>query len=194
MRRVVRNPSRNTPGVDGVLWRTQVRNSSPLGHYNGGAIARSRYKDLYFQKKRKLRPWQSHYGDRAQQGLHLLALEPVAETLADPNAYGFRPKRFNGRCHRARLQRAGTKASARWILEGDIKSCFDRISHSWLSQHIRWTAYPGEWLAAGYMEKASSSTEAGTPQGGIASVLRTWHSMVSKQSPNGGRGIRKSMS
>ena len=31
--------------------------------------------------------------DRAMQALHLLALEPIAETAADPNSYGFRPKR-----------------------------------------------------------------------------------------------------
>ena len=31
--------------------------------------------------------------DRAMQALHLLALEPIAETIGDPNSYGFRPKR-----------------------------------------------------------------------------------------------------
>ena len=57
---------------------------------------------------------------RAMQALHLQALEPVAETLADPNSYGFRPKRSTadaiGQCFNA----LGSKHSAEWIFEGDI--------------------------------------------------------------------------
>src|SRR5450631_1252485 len=62
------------------------------------------------------------------EALHLLALEPVAETLADPNAYGFRPKRSTadaiGQCFNVLAQ----KQSAQWILEGDIRACFDQPS------------------------------------------------------------------
>ncbi len=110
-------------------------------------------------------------GDRAMQALHLLALEPIAETQADPNAYGFRPKRSVadaiGQCFTVLAQ----KQSATWILEGDIKACFDRISHSWLLAHIPMDkSVLRKWLAAGFMEEGRFySTEAGTPQGGIAS-------------------------
>lgn len=63
------------------------------------------------------------------------------------------------------------KQSATWILEGDIKACFDRISHSWLLAHIPMDkSVLRKWLAAGFMEEGRFySTEAGTPQGGIAS-------------------------
>jgi RNA-directed DNA polymerase len=58
-----------------------------------------------------------------------------------------------------------------WILEGDMKSCFDTISHNWLLAHIP-TEVPmlEKWLKAGYMEKSVwHASEDGTPQGGIIS-------------------------
>ena len=52
------------------------------------------------------------------------------------------------------LHRAERKHSAPWILEGDIKSCFDRISHDWLLAHIPMDkAMLRKWLKAGYMER-----------------------------------------
>ena len=63
--------------------------------------------------------------DRAMQALYALVLKSIAETLADPNSYGFRDKR---NCHDAIQQVYNALArsySAVWILEGDIKSCFD---------------------------------------------------------------------
>ena len=63
--------------------------------------------------------------DRAMQALYLLALDPIAETLADLNSYGFRLERSTAdaidQCHRV----LSLKRSAEWILEGDIRSCFD---------------------------------------------------------------------
>jgi len=59
----------------------------------------------------------------------------------------------------------------RWILEGDIASCYDRISHAWLLAHIPMDkTILGKWLKAGYMERhVFHETTEGTPQGGIAS-------------------------
>jgi RNA-directed DNA polymerase len=102
---------------------------------------------------------------RAQQALHLLALEPVAEIMADKNAYGFRPKRSTadalGQCFIA-LSR-GT--SAEYVMEGDIKSCFDTISHSWLLQHTPMDKMMlQKWLEAGYCEQGKlKETTFGTP-------------------------------
>ncbi len=72
--------------------------------------------------------------DRAQQALYLLALAPVVETTADKNSYGFRQQRS---CADAMEQcfKALRSANTQWILEGDIKSCFDKISHDWLLAH-----------------------------------------------------------
>jgi len=65
--------------------------------------------------------------DRGQQALHLLALDPVVETTADRNSYGFRQKRS---CVDAMVQCffALRSANTQWILEGDIKSCFDKLA------------------------------------------------------------------
>src|SRR5437660_8962881 len=73
--------------------------------------------------------------DRAQQALYLLALAPVVETTADKNSYGFRQQRS---CADAMEQcfKALRSANTQWILEGDIKSCFDKISHDWLLAHV----------------------------------------------------------
>ena len=56
--------------------------------------------------------------------------------------------------------------SATWVLEGDIRACFDEISHDWLLANIPMeTDILRKWLKAGYMEKeVFHPTEAGTPQ------------------------------
>src|SRR6266852_279928 len=60
------------------------------------------------------------------------------------------------------------QSSPQWILEGDIKGCFDAISHSWLLTHIPVDkTMLKKWLKAGYLEeKVLHATEEGTPQGG----------------------------
>jgi len=59
----------------------------------------------------------------------------------------------------------------KWILEGDIRACFDNINHKWLTSHVPMDALIlRKWLKAGYMEsKRLFPTIAGTPQGGIIS-------------------------
>ena len=108
--------------------------------------------------------------DRAQQALHLLALDPVVETTADNNSYGFRQQRS---CADAIEQcfKTLSKPNPQWILEGDIKSCFDRISHDWLLAHVPMDrAILQKWLKSGYMEKrVLHEITDGTPQGGIIS-------------------------
>ena len=110
--------------------------------------------------------------DRAMQALYLLALDPVAETTADPNSYGFRTARSAADAIEACFIALCKNDRAEWILEGDIRSCFDRISHEWLVTHI-----PTEklmlkkWLKAGYVERHGFyPTEEGTPQGGISAL------------------------
>src|SRR6266496_6096707 len=111
--------------------------------------------------------------DRAMQALYALALAPVAETLADPNSYGFRERR----CCADALGHAHTvlsrKHSPQWVLEGDIRACFDQISHNWILQHVLLDRQIlRKWLTAGYWEKGKLfPTRTGTPQGGIISPM-----------------------
>jgi RNA-directed DNA polymerase len=109
--------------------------------------------------------------DRAMQALYKMALDPVAETTADPNSYGFSTHR---RCADAIEQcfiTLSKRQSPSWILEGDIKACFDEISHYWILDKILLDKQVlGKWLKAGYIEeKTVYPTRKGTPQGGIIS-------------------------
>jgi RNA-directed DNA polymerase len=111
--------------------------------------------------------------DRAMQALHALALKPIAETVADRNSYGFREGRSCadaiGQCFCALAK----SYAPVWVLEGDIKACFDRISHPWLLKSIPMDKRMlRQWLEAGYWEKGRLfPTNEGTPQGGIISPV-----------------------
>src|SRR5690606_26491710 len=64
------------------------------------------------------------------------------------------------------------KNSATWVLDADIKGCFDNISHVWMLQNIPMDkAVLRQWLKCGFVEAKGPlfPTTAGTPQGGIAS-------------------------
>ena len=111
------------------------------------------------------------------QALHLLALDPVAEGTGDAHSYGFRRERSTADAIQQVRNSLGRKDSAEWVLEGDIKGCFDNISHEWLLKHVCIDRHVlGKWLKAGYFEGNSLfPTHAGTPQGGIISpVLANW--------------------
>src|SRR5438270_11995702 len=107
------------------------------------------------------------------QALYLLGLDPIAETQADGHSYGFRLER---NCADA-LQQVhlllANPHGPRWILEGDIKACFDRISHDWLLRNIPLDKdLLRRWLKAGFLQKqALFATTEGTPQGGIISPV-----------------------
>ena len=111
--------------------------------------------------------------DRAMQALFLLALDPVAEVTADPNSYGFRRERSCADAISQCFNALAKANSAQWVLEGDIKACFDRIDHDWLLSHVPMDKeILRKWLKAGYLENSVfSPTEEGTPQGGIISPV-----------------------
>lgn len=111
--------------------------------------------------------------DRAMQALYLLALHPVAETTGDAHSYGFRPERSTADAIEQCFNLLSRSTSAKWILEADIKACFDRISHDWLLANIPMErAILQNWLKAGFMERyVLHPTEMGTPQGGLISPV-----------------------
>lgn len=109
--------------------------------------------------------------DRAQQALHLLTLEPISESSADKHSYGFRPCRSTADAIQQCFNALRMKQSAQYILEGDIKACFDEISHKWIHEHIPMDkTILGKMLKSGYIEADTfHKTDFGTPQGGIIS-------------------------
>ena len=107
--------------------------------------------------------------DRAMQMLQKMALEPIAETLSDQHSYGFRPKRQAADAIEYSLTLLSKKKSAQWVLDADIKSCFDQINHDWLLKNIPINSrILKEWLKAGYIENGlKQATTMGTPQGSL---------------------------
>ncbi|TMO37565.1 group II intron reverse transcriptase/maturase, partial [Pseudoalteromonas sp. S4389] len=122
------------PGIDGVIWNTDTRRMKAVNQLSRKAYQAKPLKRIYIPKKNgKLRPLGIPcMVDRALQALHLLALEPVSETLADPNSYGFRRNRSTADAIAQCFLCLSKKQSAQWVLEGDIKACFDKIGHQWL--------------------------------------------------------------
>lgn len=175
VKRVTENQGKRTSGVDKVTWNTPKAKWMALH-----ALKRRGYKPrplrrVYIPKSNgKRRPLGiPTMHDRAMQALYLLALDPIAEHTADPNSYGFRKERA---CRDAIDQcfRVLSKGrSPQWILEGDIKACFDRISHEWLLAHVPMDeTIRRKWLKAGYMEQnAFFEMGEGTPQGGVISPV-----------------------
>lgn len=175
VQRVSSNKGAKTPGIDGVVWNSPAsRMKGALSLARRGYRAQPLRRILIPKKNKGKRPLGIPViKDRAQQALYLLALEPIAEMTADSNSYGFRPYRACrdaiGQCFCALAKRF----SARWILEGDIKACFDGISHLWLRENIPIDSVMlNQWLSCGYMQgKKLYPTPAGSPQGGIISPV-----------------------
>jgi RNA-directed DNA polymerase len=113
--------------------------------------------------------------DRCQQAMVKNALEPAWEAVFEETSYGFRPGRS---VHDAieRIYLATKSGSTRtWVLDADIKGCFDAINHTALLDTLG--SFPAKrmikkWLKAGYVEDGVFfKTDQGTPQGGIISPL-----------------------
>lgn len=173
VKRVTQNTGKNTPGVDGIVWKTDKQKiNAALNLKRKGYRAQPLRRVYILKKNGKLRPLGiPTKSDRAQQALHLFGLLPVAEILADVNSYGFRPKRSTHDAIAQCFTLLSRERSPQWVLEGDIKACFDRISHDWLEEHVMMDkAVLKQWLKAGYIEEdVFNNTDEGTPQGGIAS-------------------------
>ena len=111
--------------------------------------------------------------ERAKQALIKLALEPQWEYNFEDNSYGFRPSMS---CHDVKEAILATiKQQPKYVLDADIAKCFDKINHQKLLTKLQ--TYPEckkqikAWLKSGVIDKSWSSTDEGTPQGGIISPL-----------------------
>jgi RNA-directed DNA polymerase len=175
VRRVTENQGKWTPGVDRVTWRTPEQKATALGTFRQRGYRPQPLRRVYVAKSNGKRRGLGipTMRDRAMQALYLLALDPLAETRADRNSYGFRTHRAPADASEQCFTALAKKASPQWVLEGDIRACFDEFSHDWLIAHIPMdTAILRKWLKAGYIEgKVLHPTAAGTPQGGICSPV-----------------------
>ena len=127
--------------------------------------------------------------DRALQGAVKILLEPIFEAQFWHVSYGFRPGRSSHGAleylrrtalpHKRDQDNRRSRLPYPWVIEGDIKSCFDQISHHHLMDRLRArvadrrvTRLVGLFLKAGVLaEDQFLRTDNGTPQGGIVSPL-----------------------
>src|SRR5437773_4102763 len=130
VRRVTENQGKSTPGVDRVLWNTPQKKLNAIYSLRQRDYHPQPLRRVYIPKKngKKRALGIPVMKCRAMQALYLLALNPVAETTADPHSYGFRPGRSTADAIEQCFGMLARSDSPHWILEGDIQSCFDHAS------------------------------------------------------------------
>jgi RNA-directed DNA polymerase len=175
IKRVTQNKGGKTPGIDGITWKSGADKIDAAQNLAQKGYKAKPLKRVVIPKKngKKRSLGIPVLYDRAQQALHKLALEPLAETQADRNSYGFRLKRGCADAIEQCFNVLKWPSSPQWILEADIKACFDNISHRWTMDNIPSSKYmPTQWLKSGFIDKNKwFPTKAGTPQGGIVSPI-----------------------
>ena len=173
VKRVTENPGKRTSGVDHELWLTPQAKFEAISKFNRRGYAPQPLRRIYIPKKNgKMRPLSiPTMTDRAMQTLYRFSVEPIAETFADPNSYGFRVGRSTHDAIEQCFTDLNKGKSPEWVLEGDIKGCFDHISHEWLLENIPMdTQVLEKWLKCGFVEtQRLFPTEEGAPQGGSIS-------------------------
>lgn len=115
--------------------------------------------------------------DKIVQEAMRMALEPIFEVEFHDNSYGFRPNRS---AHNAisRCQQL-VMAKFTWVIEGDVKACFDEISHKAILKVLREKVMDNKFLSLTHsflkagveIEGVVQPTEKGVPQGGVISPL-----------------------
>ena len=117
--------------------------------------------------------------DRINQEILRIALDPIVEYYAHDNSFGFRRKRS---CHDAidmLFKNLAKSDRKRYILEGDIKGCFDHINHEHILNTLRGWDIPEYAIkiinsilkAEVYYDNKLHKSKEGTPQGGVISPL-----------------------
>jgi RNA-directed DNA polymerase len=177
VRRVTENRGKRTPGVDGEIWDTPKKKAQGIARLRQRGYRAKPLRRLYIPKKesdkRKRLLGIPTMLDRGMQALYKLVLDPIAETTGDPNSYGFRKERSSADAIAQCFLCFRQKTSPTAVYEGDIRGCFDNISHEWMLDKVPMEKrILKQWLKAGYIDRdVFYNTEAGTSQGGIASPV-----------------------
>jgi RNA-directed DNA polymerase len=170
VRRVTENKGKWTPGVDGEIWDTPQKKAQAIRRLRQHGYRAQPLRRVYIDKnsgngKRPLGI--PSMIDRAFQMLYKFALDPIAETKGDPNSYGFRLGRSTADAIGQCFLNLCRKTSAEWILDADLRACFDTISHEWLVANLPIErGMLTKWLKAGVIDRqVFQPTRTGAPQG-----------------------------
>jgi RNA-directed DNA polymerase len=181
VKKVTTNRGKRTAGIDKVKWETPAEKYNAVMQLNKKGYKSQALKRTYITKGNgKKRPLGiPTMVDRAMQAVEAMALDPIIDSMSDRTSFGFRKSRS---CQDAMEQLfidLARKDAPQWILEGDIKSCFDEISHEWLAKNTP-VEKPilNEFLKSGYVyKKELFPTVQGTPQGGLISAILANHTL-----------------
>jgi len=200
-RTIAQNKGKRTPGVDGLtvasiaagnggvpLFLDELREALRNGSYRPSPAKRKWIPKP--GKQGKFRPLGiPTVTDRVVQCAVKNILEPIFEARFWQVSYGFRPGRGSHgalahvrqtiRTHKYRASGQLRDPPYQWVIEGDIKSCYDNIGHHFLMERVRKSVADRKvnrlivrFLKAGVLEGCKySPTVIGTPQGGVLSAL-----------------------
>ncbi|MGV8108111.1 group II intron reverse transcriptase/maturase [Methanospirillum sp.] len=175
VRKVSTNKGSKTPGVDGVLWVSSADKMRAALKLKSKGYRAKPLTRKYIQKKNgKLRPLSiPTLYDRAMQSLHAMALSPIESATSDKTSFGFKPYRSAKDAYAYLHICLSKKNAPQWIVEGDIKACFDEINHDWILKNTLMNKKVlKEFLKSGFIENYHLfPTIKGTPQGGTISPI-----------------------
>jgi RNA-directed DNA polymerase len=173
------------PGVDGVTWQEyetglEEKLADLHRRIHRGTYRAQPSKRAYIPKADgRERPLGiAALEDKIVQRAVVMVLNQIYEEDFLGFSYGFRPGRSQHQALDA-LWVGIMRKKVNWILDADIRSFFDNLSHEWMVKFIehrvadrRILRLIRKWLRAGVSEKGEwSKTEVGTPQGSVASPL-----------------------
>ncbi len=197
LRHVLNNDGSQTPGVDGMSWKDfndaeksdfenekvrqqfidEIQSELKTGTFKPMPVRRVEIPKPGTNKTRPLGI--PTVKDRTVQMLLKMVLEPIWEADFYYFSDGFRPGRCTMDCIQPLYKLCGTKTGYRWVIEGDVRACFDKIPHDRLVQEVarriadtKVLTLIRRFLKSGIMiERTLVSSEEGTPQGGICSPV-----------------------
>ncbi|MBV4417393.1 group II intron reverse transcriptase/maturase [Clostridium tyrobutyricum] len=173
VRKVTGNKGGKTSGVDKILWTSDKQKYLAVKDLEIKGYKPMPTRRINIKKDNgNLRPLSiPTMKDRAMQTLFLYGLQPIAETTGDKHSFGFRKYRSCADAMEQLFTILSMKKSGQWILEGDIKGCFDNVNHTWMINNINMDkTMIQKFLKAGFVyRKQLFPTNKGTIQGGTIS-------------------------
>src|SRR5713226_1757423 len=174
-----------SPGVDGMTWQEyetglEDRLIDLHSRVHRGAYRAQPSRRVYIPKADgQQRPLGiAALEDKLVQQAVVTILNQIYEVDFKGFSYGFRPGRSPHQALDA-LYVGIVRSKVNWVLDADIRSFFDRMSHEWTMQFVQHRVADNrilrlihKWLKAGVMEEGQwEKTDVGTPQGAVISPL-----------------------